>query len=152
MCRASRIPRCSARIGRPDTIARVQAAEFVHRERVRFRDLDALGHVNNAVFLTYIESARVAFLLDLGAATTLEDMSIIVARIEIDFRAPVGFGEEVEIAVHASRFGDKSFDLDYELRVGGRVVAQAKSVLVGYDYATGETVTIPEAWRERLAA
>jgi acyl-CoA thioester hydrolase len=130
----------------------VQAADFVHRERVRFRDLDALGHVNNAVFLTYIESARVAFLLDLGAATTLEDMSIIVARIEIDFRAPVGFGEEVEIAVHASRFGDKSFDLDYELRVGGRVVAQAKSVLVGYDYATGETVAIPEEWRERLAA
>ena len=125
---------------------------FVHHERVRFRDLDALGHVNNAVFLTYIESARVAFLLDLGAAATLEDMSIIVARIEIDFLAPVGFGEEVEIAVRASRFGDKSFDLDYELRVGGRVVAVAKSVLVGYDYAKGETVTIPDEWRERLAA
>jgi acyl-CoA thioester hydrolase len=125
---------------------------FVHRERVRFRDLDALGHVNNAVFLTYIESARVAFLVDLGAATSLEDMSIIVARIEIDFRAPVGFGEEVEIAVRASRFGDKSFDLDYELRVAGKVVAEAKSVLVGYDYETGETVTIPDEWRERLAA
>ncbi len=128
------------------------AADFVHRERVRFRDLDALGHVNNAVFLTYIESARVAFLLGLGAATTLEDMSIIVARIEIDFRAPVGFGEEVEIAVRASRFGDKSFDLDYELRVGGQVVAKAKSVLVGYDYAKGVTVTIPDEWREKLAA
>jgi acyl-CoA thioester hydrolase len=125
---------------------------FVHRERVRFRDLDALGHVNNAVFLTYIESARVAFLIDLGAATTLEDMAIIVARIEIDFRAPVGFGEEVEIEVRASRFGDKSFDLDYELRVGGKIVAEAKSVLVGYDYDKGETVTIPDDWRERLAA
>jgi acyl-CoA thioester hydrolase len=125
---------------------------FVHKERVRFRDLDALGHVNNAVFLTYIESARVAFLVDLGAATTLEDMAIIVARIEIDFRAPVGFGEEVEIEVRASRFGDKSFDLDYELRVGGKIVAEAKSVLVGYDYDKGETVTIPDDWRERLAA
>jgi len=125
---------------------------FVHRERVRFRDLDALGHVNNAVFLTYIESARVAFLIDLGAATTLEDMAIIVARIEIDFRAPVGFGEEVEIEVRASRFGDKSFDLDYELRVDGKIVAEAKSVLVGYDYDKGETVTIPDDWRERLAA
>jgi acyl-CoA thioester hydrolase len=125
---------------------------FVHRERVRFRDLDALGHVNNAVFLTYIESARVAFLVDLGAATTLEDMAIIVARIEIDFRAPVGFGEEVEIAVRASRFGDKSFDLDYELRVDGKIVAEAKSVLVGYDYDKGETVTIPDHWRARLAA
>jgi acyl-CoA thioester hydrolase len=125
---------------------------FIHREAVRFRDLDALGHVNNAVFLTYLESARIAFLLDLGAATTLEDMSIIVARIEIDFRAPVGFGEEIEIGVQATRFGDKSFDLDYELSVGGRVVAEARSVLVGYDYAKGEAVTIPVEWRERLAA
>ena len=111
-----------------------------------------MGHVNNAVFLTYIESARVAFLVDLGAATSLEDMSIIVARIEIDFRAPVGFGDEVEIAVRASRFGDKSFDLDYELRVAGQVVAEAKSVLVGYDYEKGQTVAIPDEWRERLAA
>jgi acyl-CoA thioester hydrolase len=125
---------------------------FVHRESVRFRDLDALGHVNNAVFLTYIESARVAFLQHLGAAATLEDMSIIVARIEIDFRAPVGFGEEVEITVRATRFGTKSFDLDYELRVDGKVVAEAKSVLVGYDYAKGETIEIPDEWRERLAA
>jgi acyl-CoA thioester hydrolase len=125
---------------------------FVHRERVRFRDLDAMGHVNNAVFLTYIESARVAFLQQLGAAATPQDMSIIVARIEIDFRAPVGFGEEVEIAVRASRFGGKSFDLDYELRVGGTVVAEAKSVLVAYDYDKGEAIEIPDDWREKLAA
>jgi acyl-CoA thioester hydrolase len=125
---------------------------FVHSERVRFRDLDAMGHVNNAVFLTYIESARVAFLQNVGAATTLRDMSIIVARIEIDFRAPVGFGEEVEIAVHASRFGGKSFDLDYTLRVDGKVVAEAKSVLVSYDYDKGETVELPDEWREKLAA
>jgi acyl-CoA thioester hydrolase len=130
----------------------VPAAEFVHREPVRFGDLDALGHVNNAVFLTYIESARVAFLFDAGAATSLEDMSIIVARIEIDFRVPVRFGGEVEIAVRATRFGDKSFDLEYVLRVGGQVVAEAKSVLVGYDYAKRETMTIPDEWREKLAA
>ena len=125
---------------------------FVHRERVRFRDLDAMGHVNNAVFLTYIESARFAFLRHLGAATTLEDVSIIVARIEIDFRAPVGFGEEVEIAVGASRFGAKSFDLDYELRVDGRVVAEARSVLVAYDYDKGEAIELPDEWKEKLAA
>jgi acyl-CoA thioester hydrolase len=125
---------------------------FVHTERVRFRDLDPMGHVNNAVFLTYIESARVAFLQHLGAATTLEEMSIIVARIEIDFRAPIGFGDEVDIAVRASRFGGKSFDLDYELRVEGEVVSEAKSVLVAYDYGTGEAVELPDEWREKLAA
>ena len=125
---------------------------FIHRERVRFRDLDALGHVNNAVFLTYIESARIAYLLDLGVATSLDDLAIIVARIEIDFRSPVGLGEEVEIAVRASRFGTKSFDLEHELHAGGRLVAEAKTVCVGYDYGNGETVPIPKTWRERLAA
>jgi acyl-CoA thioester hydrolase len=130
----------------------VSGSAFVHRERVRFRDLDALGHVNNAVFLTYIESARVAFLQHLGAAPTLDNMPIIVARIEIDFRAPVSLGEEVEISVHASRFGEKSFDLDYVLRVNGQIVAEAKSVLVGYDYGSGKTIAIPEDWRERMAA
>jgi acyl-CoA thioester hydrolase len=125
---------------------------FVHTERVRFRDLDAMGHVNNAVFLTYIESARVAFLQHLGAAATLEDMSIIVARIEIDFRAPVGFGDEVDISVRTSRFGGKSFDLDYDLRVGHTVVAEAKSVLVAYDYGRGEAVELPDEWRRKLAA
>jgi acyl-CoA thioester hydrolase len=125
---------------------------FVHTERVRFRDLDAMGHVNNAVFSTYIESARVAFLQHLGAAPTLEDMSVIVARIEIDFRAPVGFGKDVDISVRASRFGGKSFDLDYELRVGDTVVAEAKSVLVAYDYGTGQAIELPDEWREKLAA
>jgi acyl-CoA thioester hydrolase len=125
---------------------------FVHRERVRFRDLDALGHVNNAVFLTYIESARIAYLLDLGVASGVEDLGIIVARVEIDFRSPLELGEEVEITVQASRFGTKSFDLEHELRAGGRLVAEAKTVCVGYDYGNGETVAIPEAWRERLAA
>jgi acyl-CoA thioester hydrolase len=130
----------------------VEGFDFVHRETVRFRDLDAKGHVNNAVFLTYMESARVAFLLELGAASGLDDLSFIVARVEIDFRAPIAFGEEVEVGVRASRFGSKSFDLEYELRAGGRLAAEAKSVCVGYDYRSGETVPIPDAWRERLAA
>ena len=125
---------------------------FVHRERVRFRDLDPMGHVNNAVFLTYIESARAAFLQHLGAVQTLEDLAIIVARIEIDFRAPVRLGDEIEVTAHASRFGDKSFDLDHELRVEGRIVAEAKTVLVTYDYSKREAVPIPDAWREKLAA
>jgi acyl-CoA thioester hydrolase len=130
----------------------VEGFEFVHRETVRFRDVDVMGHVNNAVFLTYIESARVAFLLHLGTATELQELGIIVARIEIDFRAPLSFGEEVEIGVRTSRFGTKSFDLEYELRADGRVVAQATSVCVGYDYGSGTTVPIPDTWRERLAA
>jgi acyl-CoA thioester hydrolase len=130
----------------------VERFDFVHEEPVRFRDIDAMGHVNNAVFLSYIESARVAFLQHLGAVSSLEDMAIVVARVEIDFRAPVGFGDVVEVGVRASRFGEKSFDLDHELRVRGELVAEAKTVLVAYDYDQARTVEIPADWREKLAA
>jgi acyl-CoA thioester hydrolase len=130
----------------------MSSGEFVHEERVRFRDLDPMGHVNNAVFLTYIEQARVGFLAEVGAATGLEDMNMIVARVEIDFKAPVRLGQEVEVSVRASRFGTKSFDLDYDLRVDGELVAQAKSVQVAYDYNRREAVALPADWREKLTA
>ena len=130
----------------------VEGFDYVHEEPVRFRDIDAMGHVNNAVFLTYIESARSAFFWHLGIARSLEDLTLVVARVEIDFRAPVGFPEVVEVGVRAGRFGEKSFGLDHELRVRGELVAEAKTVLVAYDYGKAETVTIPETWREKLAA
>jgi acyl-CoA thioester hydrolase len=130
----------------------MSSGDFVHEERVRFRDLDPMGHVNNAVFLTYLEQARVAFFSQMGAATVLEDMNMIVARVEIDFKAPVRLGQEVEISVRASRFGTKSFDLDYELRVERELVAVAKSVQVAYDYNRREPVPVPAEWREKLSA
>ena len=130
----------------------MSSGDFVHEERVRFRDLDPMGHVNNAVFLTYLEQARVAFFSEMGAATGLEDMNMVVARVEIDFKAPVRLGQEVAISVRASRFGTKSFDLDYELRVDGKLVAVAKSVQVAYDYNLREPVPVPAEWREKLTS
>ena len=120
---------------------------FVHREEVRFRDLDGMGHVNNAVFLTYLEQARLAWF---GSDDDLPLRDVILARTEIDFRAPVQWGETVEIGVRPSRLGTKSFELEYELRSGERLVAEARSVLVGYDYARAESIEIPDRWRRRL--
>jgi acyl-CoA thioester hydrolase len=122
-----------------------------HVEQVRFRDVDAMGHVNNAVFLTYLEQARITFLQELGVAIGLNQMNMILARAEIDFRAPVRLGQEVEIAVRAGRCGTKSFELEYELTVDGTIVAVAKSVQVAYDYASREPVALPDAWREKLS-
>jgi acyl-CoA thioester hydrolase len=135
-----------------DSIRGVSGGDFTHSEQVRFRDLDPMGHVNNAVFLTYIEQARVGFLAEAGTATGLEDLNMIVARIEIDFKAPVRFAQELQISVRASRFGTKSFDLDYVLRVDGEVVAEARSVQVAYDYRRHEPVPLPADWREKLTA
>jgi acyl-CoA thioester hydrolase len=125
---------------------------FVHHEHVRYRDLDAFGHVNNAVYLTYLEEARNAFLAHLGLVRDVADIRMILARTEIDFRSPLRLGEEVQIGVRPGRLGNKSFDLDYELCAGGRVVAAAKVVLVTYDYERSAPIPVPEEWRERMAA
>jgi acyl-CoA thioester hydrolase len=132
----------------------VDGFPFVHRETARFRDLDPMGHMNNAVYLTWIETARIEFLRRLGAFDRPDTggMAMILAHAEIDFRAAISYGDEVEIGVRTARLGTKSFDLEYELRRGDDVVAQAKTVLVAYDYATNESKEIPEEWRQRLAA
>lgn len=122
---------------------------FVHRESVRFNDLDGMEHVNNAIFLTYMESARLAYLESLGAGQNPQK-SLILARVEVDFRSPISYGEEVEIGVRTGRIGTRSFELDHEVRADGRLAAEGKSILVAYDYTTGSSRELPAEWRELL--
>jgi acyl-CoA thioester hydrolase len=123
---------------------KTSAFPHVRRERVRFRDCDALGHVNNAVYSTYLEEARLDVLGGLR--------EFILARVEIDFRAELRAGEEIEVGTRVGRLGTKSFELEHEIRAGDRVVAEAKSVLVAYSYERGESVELSESLRERLEA
>ena len=116
----------------------------VHRDTVRFRDCDAMGHVNNAVYSTYLEEARIGVLCGLN--------DFILARVEIDFRSELRAGEEVEVRTRCPRVGTKSFDLEHVIAADGRVVAEAKSVLVSYDYERGESVPVPDELRRRLAS
>jgi acyl-CoA thioester hydrolase len=124
---------------------------FVQRREVEFRDLDAVGHVNNAVYLGYLETARIEYLREVLGIESLGDLSLVVARIEIDFRTAALFGEELEIGARVARVGTKSFDMEHQVRAGkGRVVAEATSVLVAFDHERGEPVPVPAAWRERM--
>ena len=118
------------------------ADRFVHRDRVRFRDCDSMGHVNNAVYSTYLEEARIGVLGGLS--------SFILARVEIDFRAELRVGEEIEVRTRCSRIGTKSFDLEHVVSAGGRVVAEARSVLVAYDYDLGASVPVTDELRRLL--
>ena len=125
--------------------------DFIHREQVRFRDLDAMGHVNNAVFATYVEQARIEYLRSLGVLDGPLYMGMILARLELDFVAPGEPEGEVEIGVRPSRAGNKSFELEYQLDQGGRTIGRAGTVLVAYDYERGQSVELPSAWRDLLA-
>jgi acyl-CoA thioester hydrolase len=127
---------------------------FRHVEQVRFRDLDALGHVNNAVFLTYFESARIAYWLHATRRQGLGALDMILARAEVDYRSPLGYGESVEISVGCTSMGRSSFVLEGDMheRASGRLVAQSRKVLVHYDYATGRSSPLPDALRRLLLA
>jgi acyl-CoA thioester hydrolase len=122
--------------------------------QVRFRDTDAFGHVNNAVFFTYIELARVRYLIDvLELDGAFERMPLILARVELDFRSPIMFGEEVEVTSQVDRVGRSSIEMSHRLTAGAdrRLVGESQSVLVTYDYAAAQPIPVPDDWRQKLA-
>ncbi|MGQ9927863.1 MAG: acyl-CoA thioesterase [Chloroflexaceae bacterium] len=121
---------------------------FVHWETIRFRDLDAFGHVNNAVYATYLEAARIAYLLDLTGAS-LKEIGVILAEQTISYKRPAYFGERLGIGVRVTLFGTKSFTMEYMVaRAGdGAIIATGQSVQVAYDYVMERTIPIPETLR-----
>lgn len=125
---------------------------FHYPIEVRFRDLDALGHVNNAVYATYLESARIAYYQRLVGGS-LDRLGIILAELTIRYKAPAHFGDELLVGVRVSRIGGKSFTMDYAIaRLGdGALIATAQSVLVAYDYAAGRSVPVSDEFRARVA-
>lgn len=125
---------------------------MVHEERirVRFRDVDAMQHVNNAVYFTWMETARTEYYLEARGVRNVEDVDIIVARATCEYKRGVRMAEEVVVRVWPSRVGKTSFDLSYELRVGDEVVALGHTVQVSYDYAKRGKKPIPDGLRAAL--
>lgn len=121
--------------------------------QVRFRDTDAFGHVNNAVFATYVELARVRYLIDvLEPAEPFSRMPLILARVELDFRSPILFGEEVVVESAIDRVGRTSFAMSHRVTANERLAADVLSVLVTYDYEASRPIPVPDEWRRRFAA
>ncbi len=118
---------------------------------VRWSDIDAMDHVNNAVLVTYLEVARTK-LWDqhFGLTTSARDVPFIVARVAVDFRSPIRFGDDVVVRIAVSSLGRTSFTLRYRVEASGRLAAEAETVQVMYDYSTGRAVPIGAELRERL--
>lgn len=128
---------------------------YVHTLKVRFRDLDALNHVNNAVYLTYLEETRIAMMDAIGVSRLMtRERSWILARCEIDYRAPALLGESLRVEVRPGEIRNTSFELTYRVvrDSDNALIAEARSVQVCYDYAHGHPTRVPNEWRERLLA
>jgi acyl-CoA thioester hydrolase len=110
-----------------------------------------MGHVNNAVYLTYLELARFAYWKAADIGRLAGEVSYIIARVEIDFRAPAATGQTLDVSIAVTRMGRASFSMAYEIRdESGRLIATATSVQVAYDYAASRTVPLPEAITRRI--
>ena len=117
---------------------------------VRYSDLDTFGHVNNAVYATLCEEARVHYFRDvMGLA--LDDISFVIARLELDYLRAIPDVGEATVAMGITDFGRTSFTIRYELRYEGDPVATAETVQVTVD-DEGAPVAVPDEWRERVAA
>ena len=128
---------------------------FRHRTtlQVRFRDIDAFGHVNNAVYFSYIELARVRYLLEvLQSDQPIQRLPLILARVELDFRSPIAFGEDVTVETRVDEVGRTSFSMQHRMTAGpeGRLVGDVQTVLVTYDYASARPMSVPDEWRRRF--
>lgn len=131
----------------------MEGHRFVRARDVEFRDVDSGNHVNNAVYLTYLETERIGYLIEILGEDFAYQLSLILAHVTVDFRSPARFRERLEIGTRVTHVGTKSFSMEHEIRGDdGRLVLEALSVLVAYDYEANAPMAVPEDWRTRLDA
>ena len=123
---------------------------------IRFADFDMLSHVNNAKFLTYLEEARIKYFSEVIERSEVDwwQDGMILARMEIDFRKPITSYNNYFVYIRCSRLGNKSFDFNYaitrEENNSIEIIAEAKSVMVSYDYDKNQTIEMRTDWKEKV--
>lgn len=118
---------------------------------VRYQDHDTMGHVNNAIYVTYMEEARFDYLTgEMGVAA--DDLNMVVAHLDVDFRRPVQYARQVTVAVSVTDVGGSSFTMTYEIRDDEGVAVEGETVQVTLDAEMGEPCPVPDAWRDAIDA
>ena len=125
---------------------------MVHEIHPRFRDTDAMGHINNAIYITYLEVARQVYWKRLAKIDDYRQVPFILAHVTIDFRSEALVNEVLEIGIRCDWIGGKSFAFVYRIweKTSGRVVVDATTVQVCYDYATKRSIPVMEDLRAKL--
>ena len=123
-------------------------ARFATKIQVRYRDLDTYGHVNNAVYLTYFEIARVGAFLDLFSKNP--DIRFVIAHASVDFLKPARLAQELTVHTWVSRIGNTSFTLEYEIKnEEGDLIAKGSTIQVTID-SEGRKEAIPDTLKVHL--
>jgi acyl-CoA thioester hydrolase len=130
---------------------------FRHKSKVeiRFSDIDAFNHVNNACYLTYLEQARIEYFNEIvGWDYQWSKRGIILAKASIDFIFPIHLNDKANIFTRCSRIGNKSFDLQYRIiKIENDkeiLLADASTVMVAFDYDINKSIEIPPEWKDLI--
>lgn len=125
--------------------------EYDTEMRVRVRDLDHMKHVNNSVYATYMEQARIDYFADV-LDLTLDELEMAVVSSQIEFERQVRYGGYLTIQVRAPELGRTSFPFEYRFLDNDDVAARARTVQVALDTENDEARPLPDSWRQRIAA
>jgi len=114
-----------------------------------------MGHVNNAVFFTYLETARVDYMRSVVFETKsrkLSEAGLILAEISCQFKAPIFYDQAVEVGTRVTEIRNSSFEIEHRIDADGQLAALSKGVVVHYNYEAGKSVRIPDDIRARVEA
>ena len=126
----------------------------VHELAPRFRDTDAMGHINNAVYVTYLEVARQQYWRRVSGAIDYRLVPFILAHVTIDFRAEALVSDVLMLGIRCEWVGTRSFAFVYEIheQQSDRLVVEATSVQVCYDYDRKQSIPMPDELKRSLEA
>jgi acyl-CoA thioester hydrolase len=125
--------------------------------QIRFKDIDKLGHVNNANHVTYFELARVDYFDALatdGIKIDWVNEGVILAKIEMEYKQPILLEDKVFVYTWVSKMGTKSFDMSCSIvKLENEVeveLAKGLAIIVCFNYKTNQTILIPEKWKTKM--
>lgn len=115
----------------------------------QFRDLDPMGHVNNAVFVSYLEQARAAYFEEV-LGERLDKVDTVLASMTIEYRQAIELGDNISVALTVADIGTSSITMEYEVSTDDGVAATAETVQVVIDRDTETSRPVPDEWREKI--
>ncbi|MBB2145077.1 acyl-CoA thioesterase [Pedobacter sp. LMG 31464] len=135
------------------TLGHIDSFKYKTAIEMRFADLDMMGHVNNAVYFTYMEIARTKY-WNHAINWDWHATGVVIGQASIDYIAPLFLGDKITMYVRTSRIGTTSFDLEYLIvkAVNGKeiICSKGKTVCVAFDYISKKPAAIPDKERNKM--
>ena len=123
--------------------------KIISKIEIRFNDVDIYGHINNAIYLSYLEQARISFFNELiGKDHNWMEEGIIVANVNINYLKPIVFGQYIIGEVWLDEIGNKSFKLAYKLYQNDIEMSNATTTMVCMNFIERTSIAFPEKWKK----